>query len=75
MSEVEAAIGTVLTDITSQATVGNVITVVTVGLSVAVGFVLMWFGVRKLIKIINGAMKNGRLSVWSNKEHLPESLW
>ena len=32
-------------------------------ISVGMGFVLMWFGVRKLVRIFMGALKNGNIRV------------
>lgn len=32
-------------------------------IGVGMGFVLMWFGVRKLVRIFMGALKNGNIRV------------
>lgn len=63
MSEVTSAVAGVMTTLTTQINVANIIGLVATGLGIAVGFMLAWFGVRKLIRIITTAMQNGKVKV------------
>lgn len=53
----------VLTSLQSQMSVGTVVEVLAVLVGAAVGLAFMWWGVRKLIQVIMGAFKKGRVSV------------
>lgn len=53
----------VVTAITGLITNANIITILAGAAGVAIGFVFMWWGVRKVSKIIMGAFRKGRLSV------------
>lgn len=55
-------LSSVLSAITGQISVTTVIAVVAGAIGAAVGLVFMWWGVRKLIKVLMGAFRNGRLS-------------
>lgn len=52
----------VLNAATSQISVSTVVEVLAVGVGAAVGFVFMWWGVRKLIKVLMSAFRKGKLS-------------
>ena len=49
--------------LTAQISVSTVVTVVAAGMAAAVGFVFMWWGVRKLVRMIMSAVKKGKASV------------
>lgn len=49
--------------LTAQISVSTVVTVVASGMAAAVGFVFMWWGVRKLVRMIMSAVKKGKASV------------
>lgn len=49
--------------LTAQISVSTVVTVVAAGMGAAVGFVFMWWGVRKLVRMIMSAVKKGKASV------------
>lgn len=49
--------------LTAQISVSTVVTVVAAGMTAAVGFVFMWWGVRKLVRMIMSAVKKGKASV------------
>ena len=51
----------VTTAINETVTVQNVIAVVVAGLGIALAFVLMWFGYRKIKNMSMSAMKKGKL--------------
>lgn len=55
-------LSSVLTAITGQISVTTVIAVIAGAIGAAVGLVFMWWGVRKLIRVIMGAFRKGRLS-------------
>lgn len=52
----------VLSAVTDQISVATVVEVLAVGAGAAVGLVFMWWGVRKLIKILMSAFRKGKLS-------------
>ena len=63
----ETAIGwsdlsSVLTAITNQISVTTVIAVLAGAIGASIGLVFMWWGVRKLIRVIMSAFRKGRLS-------------
>ena len=49
--------------LTAQISVSTVVTVVAAGMAAAVGFVFMWWSVRKLVRMIMSAVKKGKASV------------
>lgn len=55
-------LSSVLSAITGQISVTTVIAVVAGAIGAAIGLVFMWWGVRKLIRVIMGAFRKGRLS-------------
>ena len=55
-------LSSVLTAITGQISVTTVVAVVAGAIGAAIGLVFMWWGVRKLIRVIMGAFRKGRLS-------------
>lgn len=52
----------VLSAITAQISVTTVIGVVAGAIGAAIGLVFMWWGVRKLIRVIMAAFRKGKLS-------------
>lgn len=55
---------TVITDALANAvTPGEIANIIALGLGASIGLVLMWFGARKLIKVVMGAFKKGRISM------------
>ena len=52
----------VLTAITAQISVTTVIGVVAGAIGAAIGLVFMWWGVRKLIRVLMAAFRKGKLS-------------
>lgn len=53
----------ILTAVTSQITIANVVALVASAIGAGITFVLAWFGVRKLIGVIMAAFKSGKLKV------------
>lgn len=50
----------VLTAITAQLNVASIIAIIAGGVAASIGFVYMWFGVRKLYKMITNSAKGGK---------------
>lgn len=55
-------LSSVLSAITAQISVTTVIAVVAGAIGASIGLVFMWWGVRKLIRVIMSAFRKGRLS-------------
>lgn len=55
-------LSSVLSAITDQISVTTVIAVVAGAIGAAIGLVFMWWGVRKLIRVIMSAFRKGKLS-------------
>lgn len=53
----------VLTNLQAQISVATVVAVIAAVVGAAIGLVFMWWGVRKLIRVIMGAFKKGKVSV------------
>lgn len=53
----------VINALTSQISVSTIVEVLTVGAGIAVGLAFMWWGVRKLTRILMAAFKKGRVSL------------
>lgn len=55
-------LSSVLTAITGQITVANVVAVIAGAIGASIGLVFMWWGVRKLIRVLMSAFRKGKLS-------------
>lgn len=53
----------IITAITSEVTVENILAVLTTVIGVAVAFVFFWWGARKVTRVVMSAFRKGRLSV------------
>ena len=62
-SEAVSAVQTVFTDVTGTINIGNIVSILAIVVGACVGLVLMWFGIRKVIRIIMGAFRKGKISV------------
>lgn len=62
-SEAVSAVQSVFTDVTGTINIGNIVSILAIVVGACVGLVLMWFGIRKVIKIIMGAFRKGKISV------------
>lgn len=62
-SDAISAVQTVFTDVTGTINIGNIVSILAIVVGACVGLVLMWFGIRKVIKIIMGAFRKGKISV------------
>ena len=55
-------LSSVLSAITDQVSVTTVIAVIAGAVGAAIGLVFMWWGVRKLIRVLMSAFRKGKLS-------------
>lgn len=62
-TEAVSAVQTVFTNVTGTINISNVVAILGIVVGACVGLVLMWFGIRKVIKIIMGAFRKGKISV------------
>lgn len=53
----------ILSAVTGQISVATVVEVLAVGVGAAIGLVFMWWGARKLIRIVMSAFRKGRASI------------
>ena len=68
MNEVSAALTPdalqpIITALTASITPAQIIAILAIMIGVGMGFVLMWFGVRKLVSIFRKAVMKGKISV------------
>lgn len=54
---------TVITALTDQVSVATVVGVLAAAVGAGVGLVFMWWGLRKMVRMIMAAFKRGKLSV------------
>ena len=48
---------------TDQISVGTVVGVIAAAIGAGIGLVFMWWGVRKLVRVLMSAFKSGKLKV------------
>lgn len=59
---VEAA-KTMLESITGTLNITNIVAIIVAGIGAVIGIFLAWWGVRKLVKMLMGAFKKGKVTV------------
>lgn len=62
-STVAFDVASLVTSLNSAVGAADVLTLIGTCVGVGVGFVLTWFGARKLIRVFFGALKKGKISV------------
>lgn len=62
-SNLSVSLKPVIDALTGSIAPTDLLTVLASIIGVGMGFVLMWFGVRKLVRIFMGALKNGNIRV------------
>lgn len=62
MNDISTVIAPLSTALTSSITPGQIVAVLAGIIGVGMAFVLMWFGVRKLISIFKKAVTKGKIS-------------
>lgn len=63
MNDIATVLNPLSTALTSSITPGQIVTVLAAIIGVGMTFVLMWFGVRKLVSIFRKAVTRGKISV------------
>lgn len=58
-----SSFSSVISAITGQISVATVVEVLAYAAGLAIGFVFMWWGVRKALKVLMKAFRSGRASV------------
>lgn len=58
-----AAAKSVIGEATKTVNIGNLTTILVYGVGIAIGFFLLWWGSRKLVRIVTAAFKRGKVSV------------
>ena len=57
------AVEEVLTSLTSSLTASTIVSYLVIGVSASLGLVLLWFGIRKLVRMIMTAFKSGKFRI------------
>lgn len=60
-AEAVSAVSTVLKNVTDTVNIGSVVQILGIGLGACIGMVLMWFGVRLVIRKVMGATRKGKV--------------
>lgn len=60
-AEAVSAVSTVLKNVTDTVNIGSVVQILGIGLGACIGLVLMWFGVRLVIRKVMGATRKGKV--------------
>lgn len=58
-----AAAKSVIGEATATINISNLTTILVYGVGIAIGLFLLWWGARKLIRIVTAAFKRGKVSV------------
>lgn len=62
-SEAVEAVRSIFTSVTGTINIQSILSILGIVVGACVGLVLMWWGIRKVIRIIMGAFKKGKISV------------
>ena len=62
-TEAITAITSVFTNVTGAINIQSVLSVLGIVVAAAIGLVLMWWGIRKVIRVIMSAFKKGKIAV------------
>lgn len=57
------AVETVLSTMTGSLTASTIVSYLVIGISASLGLVLLWFGIRKLVRMIMAAFKSGKFRI------------
>lgn len=61
-NEAVQAAKTVLDGVTGTMNIANVVSILGIGIAAAIGLVLLWWGARKLVRVVMGAFRKGKIS-------------
>lgn len=59
--EAVSAVSTVLKNVTDTVNISSVVQILGIGIGASIGLVLMWFGVRLVIRKVMGATRKGKV--------------
>lgn len=62
-AEAVSAVGSAFSDVTSVFSVGSILKIIGIAVGACLGLVFMWWGLRKVISMVMGAFKKGKVSV------------
>lgn len=57
------AVEEVLSSMTAELSASTIVSYLVIGISASLGLVLLWFGIRKLVKMIMAAFKSGKFRI------------
>lgn len=60
-AEAVSAVSTVLKNVTDTVNISSVVQILGIGIGASIGLVLMWFGVRLVIRKVMGATRKGKV--------------
>lgn len=60
-AEAVSAVSTVLKNVTDTVNISSIVQILGIGLGACIGMVLMWFGVRLVIRKVMGATRKGKV--------------
>lgn len=60
-AEAVSAVSSVLKNVTDTVNIGSIVQILGIGLGACIGMVLMWFGVRLVIRKVMGATRKGKV--------------
>lgn len=60
-AEAVSAVSTVLQNVTDTVNISSVVQILGIGIGASIGLVLMWFGVRLVIRKVMGATRKGKV--------------
>lgn len=60
-AEAISAVSTVLKNVTDTVNISSVVQILGIGIGASIGLVLMWFGVRLVIRKVMGATRKGKV--------------
>lgn len=63
VNEAVQAAKTVLDGVTGTLNIANIVSILGIGITAAIGLVLLWWGARKLIRVVMSAFRKGKISV------------
>ena len=57
------AVESVLSSMTAELSASTIVSYLVIGISASLGLVLLWFGIRKLVRMIMAAFKSGKFRI------------
>lgn len=57
------AVQSVLSSMTAELSASTIVSYLVIGIGASLGLVLLWFGIRKLVRMIMAAFKSGKFKI------------